>query len=98
MVQPVPNSKSDKNQANDLPQPQPPSDRISLIEEASKSLEEDHDIKDAPMKMKITFLESKGLNRKEIAGLLSLDPDTYASSESFQTKAADASQVKLWGL
>lgn len=94
-AQAVPNSNSDQVHANDLSQPQPPSDRVSLIGEASKSLEEDDDIKDAPMKMKITFLESKGLDRKEIADLLSLDPDTYASNEPLQTKAAGVSQVNF---
>lgn len=53
--------------------------RTKLVENAKKFLEED-EVKDATTDKKISFLESKGLNSKEIEKLLGVSRNVEASS------------------
>lgn len=62
----------DQDQTNNSSQTESPPARISLVEQASKFLE-DKSIKDAPVELKIKFLESKGLDHNQIANLLGID-------------------------
>ena len=62
----------DQDQTNNSSQTESPPARLSLVEQASKFLE-DKSIKDAPVELKIKFLESKGLDRNQIVNLLGID-------------------------
>ena len=71
-----------------------PADRSSLIEKATKFLEDD-DIRDAPIERKQYFLESKGLNENEIRDLIQKQPTAEAEvAEGFQPEQQDVSQVQ----
>ncbi|KAK3173069.1 hypothetical protein OEA41_006398 [Lepraria neglecta] len=71
-----------------------PADRSSLIEKATKFLEDD-DIRDAPIERKQYFLESKGLNENEIRDLIQRQPTAEAEvAEGFQPEQQDVSQVE----
>lgn len=74
-------ANGDQDQTNDSSQTESPSTRISLVEQASKFLEDDS-IKDAPVEMKIQFLESKGLDRSQVTKLLGIDQDIKISDDS----------------
>ena len=71
-----------------------PADRSSLIEKATKFLEDD-DIRDAPIEQKQYFLESKGLNENEIRDLIQRQPTAEAEvADAFQPEQQDVSQVE----
>ncbi len=53
----------------------PPPSRASLVEQASRFLQEDG-IKDAPTERKVAFLESKGLTQEEIHKLVPSPTET----------------------
>ena len=67
-------------------------DRQSLLDDASKFLEEES-IRDAPTDRKVTFLESKGLTSDEIQKLLSVtrNPESNNSANSASTASSDES-------
>ncbi|KAL8908115.1 MAG: hypothetical protein Q9207_001007 [Kuettlingeria erythrocarpa] len=54
---------------------EPPPSRASLVEQASRFLQEDG-IKDAPIERTVAFLESKGLTQEEIPKLVPSPPET----------------------
>ena len=71
---------------------QPPEPRASLIEKASKFLEEDS-IRDAPIERKKLFLESKGLTETEIDDLLEIQHTPEAAvMEDYGIERQEASQ------
>ncbi|KAL8875407.1 MAG: hypothetical protein Q9198_006232 [Flavoplaca austrocitrina] len=68
----------------------PPPPRASIIEQASRFLNED-DIKDAPRERKIAFLRSKGLTEEEVSRLLELPFD--GTKAEMQERAATSEQA-----
>ena len=73
-------------------QHQPPESRASLIESASKFLEDDS-IRNAPIERKKLFLESKGLTAAEIDELLEIQHTSEAAvMEDNEAEQEDASQ------
>lgn len=85
-------SSTSQDQAH-LDSTQSASARLPLIEQASRFLKDDS-IKDAPIKKKIVYLESKGLDYHEIADLLGFDRDTIISTNgTSQTNETEHSQV-----
>ncbi|KAL8651019.1 MAG: hypothetical protein Q9210_003485 [Variospora velana] len=75
----------------EIQQPTPPPSRATLLEQASKFLEED-EIKNAPAKRKKAFLETKGLKQEEIHRLLNLPTDT-ANAEGQGTRIKEESNA-----
>lgn len=59
----------------EIPIPTSAPSRATLLDQASKFLEED-EVKDAPAERKKAFLETKGLTQEEIHRLLNLPTDT----------------------
>ncbi|KAL9623806.1 MAG: hypothetical protein Q9204_007924 [Flavoplaca sp. TL-2023a] len=68
----------------------PPPPRASIIEQASRFLNED-DIKDAPRERKIAFLRSKGLTEEEVYRLLEIPLD--GTKAEMQERAATPEQA-----
>ncbi|KAL8966837.1 MAG: hypothetical protein Q9197_005761 [Variospora fuerteventurae] len=78
----------------EIPIPPSPPPRATLLDQASKFLEED-EIKNAPAERKKGFLETKGLTQEEIHRLLNLPIDT-ANAEGQGTRIkqeSDASAI-----
>ncbi|KAJ5467067.1 hypothetical protein N7475_004819 [Penicillium sp. IBT 31633x] len=74
-------SSSPSPTSDDAPATTPSTSRQVLLDQASKFLE-DESIRDAPTDRKISFLESKGLDSKEIQQVLGVTRNAEASSSS----------------
>ena len=66
--------------AEDSAERRPAAEGVSLLEQASKFLE-DPSIRDAPRDRKASFLETKGLSKDDVEKLLGAEPEQDTSSK-----------------
>ena len=74
------------------PNPELQSSRFSLVDQASKFLQAD-EVKDAPVKRKISFLESKGLSKHEVNDLLGLSQNEVVNADVMGESSIKQPQV-----
>lgn len=79
-------------QPNKYPNAELQSSRVSLVEQASKFLQAD-EVKDAPLKRKISFLESKGLSKQEANDLLGLSQKEDVDDDAMNEAPIEQPQV-----